>query len=110
MMEIHELTNDDSGAYAFRTSTGSIYRINLDAPRSLLRLASNQTPVPAYEGLEASRLRNDGREIPLLGIVRLRLGERGALWLDIVRDGHTATLRDTSEVLTITRLQGQQGR
>jgi hypothetical protein len=47
----------------------------------------------------------DAEEIPLLGIGTLKVGERAILWLDIVRDGQTSTIRDTSEVLSISRLQ-----
>ncbi len=47
----------------------------------------------------------DGDAIPLISVARLRVGERGVLWLDIIGAGITPTLRDTSEVISIIRLQ-----
>ncbi|WP_284752589.1 hypothetical protein [Arthrobacter sp. efr-133-R2A-120] len=52
-----------------------------------------------------SVLRRDTQEIPLLGIGKLKVGERAILFLDIVGDGITVTTRDTSEVLSIHLLK-----
>ncbi len=47
----------------------------------------------------------DTEVIPLVGIGTLKVGERAILWLDIVGDRLTVTARDTSEVLSISRLE-----
>ncbi|GAB2736175.1 hypothetical protein ACX801_12775 [Arthrobacter bambusae] len=105
MAWIEELTDTDTGTFAFRTSTGSLYRIALGHSPSLTRLPADQDPEAAYRKAGVSVLRMDTQEIPLLGIGKLKVGERAILFLDIVGDGITVTQRDTSEVLGITRLK-----
>ncbi|GAB2730933.1 hypothetical protein ACX801_17210 [Arthrobacter bambusae] len=104
-MVIEELTDTDTGTFAFRTSTGSLYRIALGASPSLTRLPADQDPEAAYRTAGVSVLRRDTQEIPLLGIGKLKVGERAILFLDIVGDGITVTTRDTSEVLSIHLLK-----
>ncbi|MCZ9880685.1 hypothetical protein [Arthrobacter sp. B2a2-09] len=105
MVRIEELTDTDSGTFAFRTSTGSLYRIALGNSPSLTRLPADQDPEAAYRTAGVSVLRMDTQEIPLLGIGKLKVGERAVLFLDIVGDGLTVTARDTSEVVSIHLLK-----
>ncbi|MCZ9880178.1 hypothetical protein [Arthrobacter sp. B2a2-09] len=105
MAWIEELTDTDTGTFAFRTSTGSLYRIALGGSPSLTRLPADQDPEAAYRTAGVSILRMDTEEIPLLGIGKLKVGERAILFLDIVGDGITVTTRDTSEVVSIHLLK-----
>lgn len=102
---LEALEDDDAGTYALRTSTGSLYRLELGEPRTLLRLPADQDRTDAYRDVHVSALRMDGEVVSLIGIERLRVGERGLLWLDIAGDGITRTLRETSEVVSIRELQ-----
>ncbi|WP_284981594.1 hypothetical protein [Arthrobacter sp. efr-133-TYG-118] len=104
-MLIEELTGADTGTFAFRTSTGSLYRIALGDSPSLTRLPADQDPEAAYRMAGVSVLRRDIQKILLLGIGKLKVGERAILFLDIVGDGITVTRRDTSEVLSIHLLK-----
>lgn len=105
MDPITELTDDDTGAYTFLTATGSLYLVVLDGERSLTRLPSDQSPTEAYSKIPVSELRMDSEAIPLLRIGRLRVGSRAEMAIDILADGKTITVRDTSEVVSIIRLQ-----
>ncbi len=105
MARIEELTDTDTGTFAFRTSTGSLYRIALGNSPSLTRLPADQDPEAAYRTAGVSVLRMDAQDIPLLGIGKLKVGERAILFLDIVGDGITVTTRDTSEVVGIHLLK-----
>lgn len=102
---ITELTDAATGAYTFLTATGSRYLVELEGERSLTRLPSDRSPIQAYGDIPASSLRRDNEAIPLIKIGRLKVGARGALVLDILGDGVTITVRDTSEVVSIQRLQ-----
>ncbi|MHA7297670.1 hypothetical protein [Pseudarthrobacter sp. MDT3-1] len=104
MEQIDELSDEDTGAFAFVTASGSIYRISLD-DRCLMRLPSDQEANEAYKNVAATALRLDSENIPLVKIGRLKVGYRGMLLLDIVGDGATVTVRDTSEIVVIRRLQ-----
>lgn len=104
MEKIEELSDEDTGAYAFVTASGSLYGIWLEGDRSLTRLPSDQDPAEEYKKIQASSLRMDSESIPLVKIGCLKVGCRGNLLLDIVRDGATITVRDTSEVVSIRRL------
>ncbi|HEX9087659.1 MAG TPA: hypothetical protein VF867_09055 [Arthrobacter sp.] len=78
--------------------------ISLDSePRTIVRLAKDLPPTDDYSHLIPSELRMDGDEIPLIGIVQLAVGQRGAMWLDIRGDG-VLTFRGTTPVLSIARL------
>ncbi|WP_018771412.1 hypothetical protein [Arthrobacter sp. 162MFSha1.1] len=101
-MSLTRITDDMRGAYCFRTSSGTLYRIDLDS-RCLVRLKSDQAPTQDYADLAVSDLRRDGDEIPLLAVVQLEIGERGHLFLDIRGDG-VATFRDTTPVISIQQL------
>jgi hypothetical protein len=95
------------GAFKIRTSSGSLYRIDLTTePRTIVRLAEDLPPTDNYSHLVPSELRMDAEEIPLIGIVRLAVGQRGEMWLDIRGDG-VLTIRDTTPVLSISRLVSQ---
>lgn len=87
-----------------RTSSGTLYAIHLDPPRQVVRLHNDRQPVPRYAHLPAAELRRDGEAIRLLKIVEMQVGRRGLMWLDVRLDG-IPTLRGTTEVLSITRLQ-----
>ena len=52
----------------------------------------------------AAELRRDGEAISILKIVEMQVGRRGLMWLDVRLDG-IPTLRGTTEVLSITRLE-----
>ncbi|MDJ0354406.1 hypothetical protein [Pseudarthrobacter sp. PH31-O2] len=106
-MDLDQITDDMHGAYRVRTASGTLYCVDLDSvPRTVVRLAEDLPPTDNYKNLTPSELRKDGDEIPLLGIVELAVGMRGAMWLDIRNDG-VSTFRDTTPVLSISRLAGR---
>lgn len=105
MDPITELTDADTGTHTFITATGSRYLVVLDGERSLTRLPSAQSPTAAYTKIPVSGLRMDSEAIPLLRIGRLKVGSRAELAIDILQDGKTITVRDTSEIVSIQRLQ-----
>lgn len=92
------------GSFAVRTGSGTLYAVHLGEPREVVRLHDDQQPVPRYAHLPAAKLRRDGEAIRLLKIVDMQVGRRGLMWLDVRLDG-IPTLRGTTEVLSITRLQ-----
>lgn len=100
----HSLTEEMIGSFAVRTSSGTLYAIYLDSPREVVRLHNDRRPAPLYTQLQAAELRRDGEAIKLLKIVYMQVGRRGLMWLDVRLDG-IPTLRGTTEVLSITRLQ-----
>lgn len=100
----HSLTDEMSGSFAVRTSSGTLYAIHLDSPREVVRLAEDQNPTPEYAQLPAADLRRDGEAIRLLKIVEMQVGRRGLMWLDVRLDG-IPTLRGTTPVLSITCLR-----
>jgi hypothetical protein len=103
-LDAQSLTDEMSGSYAVRTGSGTLYAIHLDPPREVVRLAEDEAPSLRYAHLPAAGLRRDGEAIKLLKVVEMRVGQRGLMWLDVRRDG-IPTLRGTTEVLSITRLQ-----
>jgi hypothetical protein len=100
----HVLTDKTPGSFAVRTSSGTLYALHLDSPREVVRLAEDEDPIPRYAHLPTANLRRDGKAIRLLQIVEMQIGRRGLMWLDVRRDG-ISTLRDTTEVVWISRLQ-----
>jgi len=103
-MDLDQITDDMDGAYRVRSSSGTLYRIDLDStPRSIVRLAEDLPPTDGYSHLTPSELRKDGDEITLIRIVQLTVGQRGEMWLDIRGDG-ILTLRDTTPIVAISRL------
>lgn len=103
-MDMLEITDDMTGSFAVRTSSGSLYRIDLDSmPRHIVRLSEDRPPTADYSDVAPSRLRKDGLEIPLIMITELTVGRPGRLWLDIRSDG-ISTFRETTPVVSISRL------
>lgn len=100
----HSLNDETTGSYAVRTESGTLYAIHLDPPREVVRLAQDWNPTPRYDQLPAAELRRDGEAIKLLNVIKMQVGGRGLMWLDIRLDG-LRTLRGTTEVLSISRLQ-----
>ena len=92
------------GSFAVRTGSGTLYAVHLDGPREVVRLRNDQQPVQRYAQLPAAELRRDGEAISILKIVEMQVGRRGLMWLDVRLDG-IPTLRGTTEVLSITRLE-----
>ncbi|WP_156133828.1 hypothetical protein [Pseudarthrobacter phenanthrenivorans] len=105
-MDLHQITDGMSGCFAVRTSSGTLYSIDLDStPRKIVRLAEDRPPTEDYADLSVSKLRKDGTEIPLLAIGRLTVGEPAQLVLDVRGDG-VVTVRETTPVLSIRQLSG----
>lgn len=105
-MDLQQISDDMSGSFAVRTSSGTLYSVDLDStPRKIVRLAEDRPPVEDYVQLSASKLRMDGDEIPLLAIGNLTVGERAQLVLDVRGDG-VVTVRETTPVLSIRQLSG----
>jgi hypothetical protein len=100
----HLLTDEMSGSFAVRTSSGTLYAIHLDSPREVVRLPRDRQPVARYAHLQTAVLRRDGEGIRLLKIVDMEVGRLGLMWLDVRLDG-IPTIRGTTELLSITRLQ-----
>jgi hypothetical protein len=98
------ITDETLGSFAVRTGSGTLYAVHLDEPREVVRLRNDQQPVQRYAQLPAAELRRDGETIKLLKIVEMQVGRRGLMWLDLRLDG-IPTLRGTTELLSITRLQ-----
>lgn len=104
---LNSLTDNMSGSFAIRTSSGTMYFVRLDAPREIVRLAENEASSPEYAHLLSAQLRRDGEPIGLLGIIHVCVGQCAMLWLDVRRDG-IPTLRTTTPVLSIVRLTARQ--
>jgi hypothetical protein len=102
---MEQLTDQDSGSYMVRTSSGTVYLIDLDR-RLVQRLAAEYEPSGPYAKIPVAVLRRDADPIPLLKLERLQVGERGMLILDLRGDG-ILTFRDTTEVRTITSLEDE---
>lgn len=102
---VHSLNDETTGSYAVPTESGTLYAIHLDPPREVVRLARDRAPAPRYDQLPAAELRRDGEPIKLLNIVEMQVGRCGLMWLDVRLDG-IPTLRGTTEILSISRLQG----
>lgn len=100
------LTDEMSGSFAVRTSSGTLYAIRLDSVRDIVRLVDDEAPSSAYAHLPTAHLRRDGEPITLLKILHLQVGHCGMLFLDIRRDG-IPTLRTTTAVLSISNLGGE---
>jgi hypothetical protein len=98
------LYDDTTGSYAVRTGSGTLYAIHLDPPREVVRLAKDRNPTPPSDQLPAAELRRDSEAIKLLNIIKMQVGRRGLMLLDVRLDG-IPTLRGTTEVLSISRLQ-----
>ena len=103
---ITELTQDMTGSYSVRTSSGTSYLVCLDEPRHVIRLAADTAPVGDYAAIDTAVLRRDGEQIPLIAL-DLEVGQRGELVLDVRQDG-IATYRGTTPVLSITPLQDER--
>jgi hypothetical protein len=101
------LNDETTGSYAVRTESGTLYALHLDPPREGVRLAKDQAPTPRYDQLPAAELRRDGEAIKLLNVIDTQVGRRGLMWLNVRIDG-IPTLRDTTEALSISRLQGNR--
>jgi hypothetical protein len=97
---ITELTQDMAGTYSVRTSSGTAYLRLTNSATS--PPAADTAPVEDFAAIETATLRRDGEAIPLIEL-DLEVGRRGALVLDVRRDG-IATYRDTTPVLSIHRL------
>lgn len=105
-MDLQQITDDMSGCFAVRTSSGTLYSVDLDSrPRKIVRLAEDRPPTEDYADLSVSKLRRDGDEIPLLAIGKLAVGETAQLVLDVRGDG-VVTVRETTPVLSIRLLSG----
>ncbi|MEY9777208.1 hypothetical protein ABH915_002816 [Arthrobacter sp. MW3 TE3886] len=102
---LRSLNDETTGSYAVRTGSGTLYAIHLDPPREVVRLAKDRNPTSPYDELPAAELRRDGEAIKLLNVIEMRVGRRGLMLLDLRLDG-IPTLRGTTEVLSISRLQG----
>lgn len=98
------LTDDMLGSFAVRTASGTLYAIHLDSPREVVRLAKDQAPTPRYSHLQAAELRRDGEAIKLVRVIAMQVGRPGLMLLDVRRDG-VLTVRSTTRVVSITRLQ-----
>lgn len=106
-MTLESLTDDMSGSFAVRTSSGTLYAIRLATASEIVRLAENEAPTPEYAHLLPAQLRRDSEPIELLKIIHLEVGHSGRLLLDIRRDG-ISTLRTTTPVLSIVRLSAKE--
>jgi hypothetical protein len=107
-MTLTRITDDMDGAYCFRTSSGTLYLLDLDAdPRHIVRLRGDRPPAEDYANLAVADLRKDGQTIPLLAVVELCLGKRGQLFLDVRGDG-IPTYRDTTPLVSISPLLAEQ--
>lgn len=98
------LTDEMTGSFAVRTSSGTLYAVHLGSPREVVRLSNDQLPTPSYAHLLAADLRRDGEAIKLLQIVEMQVGRPGLLLLDVRRDG-VLTVRSTTSVVSISRLK-----
>jgi hypothetical protein len=104
---LRSLTDETTGSYAVRTGSGTLYAIHLDPPREVVRLAKDRNPTSPYDELPAAELRRDSEAIKLLNVIEMRVGRRGLMSLDVRLDG-IPTLRGTTEVLSISRLQAKE--
>ncbi|MGJ3191230.1 hypothetical protein [Paenarthrobacter sp. FR1] len=99
-----EVLDDMTGSFRMRTKTGSNYLICLEKPRHIVRFVGELEPTPDYAKVSVSELRKDAESIPLLKIIKLEVGQRGMMLLDVVGGGLVVTSRDTSEIVEISPL------
>lgn len=99
----HSLNDETTGSYAVRTESGTLYAIHMDPPRQVVRLAKDGNPTQRYNQMPAAELRRDGEAIKLISIIELQVGRRGLMLIDVRLDG-IPTLRDTTQVRSISRL------
>lgn len=99
---LYQLSGDESGSFTITTESGTIYVVDC-AARFAQRFPRLRPPTTEYATEPVYDLRRDEGRIPLLHIERLIVGERAVLILDVVGDGQTMTVRDTTPVLSIER-------
>jgi len=86
-----------TGSWLVRTQTSS-YLLDLDA-RTATRIPGDEDVVG--DVWETVRLRSDAVPLPLISLIRCNVGESMRMVIDVVGDGVTATLRDTTPVISI---------
>lgn len=106
-----ELINDGAptGSYCVRTESGTAHIVDVeeDGRRYIQRIRAEHAMTERFLHVPISILRRDGERIPLLHIERLRVGERGAMIVDVRGDG-ILTFRGTTPILSITRLSEER--
>jgi hypothetical protein len=75
----NELTDDDTGVWTVTCSSGSVYRFDLDTPRTVERVGGEPRPTAAP---------SDSLQF-LRGLIELRVGQRGRWWLRNLSGGFT---------------------
>lgn len=109
MREIYELTDDDTGDYRLDTASGTSYALDLNPPfRTLRRLPRQNEPTQEFSDLTRQQpLRRDGDALPLLQIVRVKVGERASFFVLVRTDG-ILTWRGTTPIVRIVELEGPE--
>lgn len=100
---MNELTPDDLGRWRVTTCSGTVHVLEIQkspAASWVTRMARMESPTEEVESVD---LRRDDERIELLGVGRLRVGERGLMLLDLRRDG-VQTIRTTTEIVSIDAL------
>lgn len=97
-----EIRNSDTGLWQITTATGSKYLLDMDARNVTRRMAAN-APIVAFLKVGFAELRRDGESLDLLMLEKCKIGEPAQMFIQ-VRDDHIPTLRTTSPVMFIGRL------
>lgn len=95
------LVGDEGGLWAVGTASGAVYRLDLDR-RTLSRGTGEP---PDSDALPAVALRRDAEILPLLGLLRPVTVGAGMVALVDVRDDGVPTVRESTPVRSIVRLE-----
>lgn len=96
------------GTYQITTATGSAYDLAIGAEASTLTRHPRELPVhPSVDGLVPRDLRRDSEALAIERIIHLEVGSPAIFILDVRRDG-VPTLRTTSPVLTLERIEHRE--
>ena len=104
---VEEVTNLDFGRYVVVTGSLSTYVVEVDAEHSTLVRTPAHGAMPGLQSTavwESVTMRRDKEFVPLLDIIRLRVGHRAIFRIDVRRDG-VETTRTTTPVSAINKLQ-----
>lgn len=110
---LDEVAHEDDGVWLVTTESGSKYVLDLDA-MTVTRLAAEE-PVDqqaAARWYVSLPMRRDGETLPVVTIAggSIKVGECARLVLGNVDnyDGYVSTIRETTPILEIRRLQPEQ--
>ena len=99
---IASIDDTATGTWLVRTQTSS-YLLDMNE-RTAIRIPREDMP---EEGeWNVAHLRSDAEPLPLLAVVRCNVGDRMRLLLNVVGNDEINTIRDTTPVVSVERVNG----